>query len=210
LARELKAHRLAPECLPEAAILIHRTLTATLNDPAGGAAFRLCDVSECLPELEFMLPYGMGRQPALPDVRQAQGYLWGYIDLVFRHDGRFYLLDWKSNTLTDYHPDAVAASMRAEAYDLQGRLYALALHRWLTHRLPGYLPELHFGGVFYLYLRGLRDTSPDPEDSPGRGVYAWRPTARDLEQGYIEYLAEYLEVAPEVLAAAMPSTEKDK
>jgi PD-(D/E)XK nuclease superfamily len=160
-----------------------------------------------LAELEFMMPYG--HSEPLPDMRSAGGYLWGYIDLVFRHAGRYYVLDWKSNTLPDYAPDSLAESMRAEAYDLQGRLYALALHRWLQGRLPGYQPESHFGGVFYLYLRGMQGDSQsgktkDSETPPSfvqseTGVAAWRPSRLDLEKEYPQFLSTYLGVPPEAL-----------
>lgn len=195
ITRQLAAHGLPETCLPVAAALIHGTLTARLEDPFGGPRFRLCDVTDRLPELEFMLPFGMPGQAALPEVRSAEGYLWGYIDLVFRQAGRYYLLDWKSNTLADYRPQTVIESMQTQAYDLQGRLYALALHRWLKHALPGYDPEQHFGGVYYLYLRGIQ---PDLPDS---GICAWKPSLNDLQYHYAAYLAEYLEVKAEALGA---------
>ena len=103
-----------------------------------------------------------------------RGLMKGYIDLVFRHDGRFYIVDYKSNhlgdTADDYAGPALAAAMAEHRYHLQYLIYAVALHRWLRRRLAGYDYERHFGGVFYLFLRGLH-----PDRGPARGVYHDRP-----------------------------------
>jgi exodeoxyribonuclease V beta subunit len=110
--------------------------------------------------------------PAL-DFMQVRGMLKGFIDLVFRHQGRYYLLDYKSNWLGEdsaaYTQQAMASAMQAHRYDLQYQLYTLALHRYLRHRIADYDYERHFGGVIYLFLRGV-----DGED-PQQGIYATRP-----------------------------------
>jgi exodeoxyribonuclease V beta subunit len=91
--------------------------------------------------------------------RQSRGMLQGFIDLVFTHNGRFYILDWKSNHLgmkpSDYNQDTMHRSMCRSAYILQYHLYTLALDRLLKVRLPDYSYEKHFGGALYLYLRGI-------------------------------------------------------
>lgn len=107
------------------------------------------------------------------DFRRVRGMLKGFIDLVFRHEGRYYLLDYKSNWLGEdreaYTRPAMEQAMRAHRYDLQYQLYSLALHRYLRHRLADYDYDRHFGGVIYLFLRGMdgqeggRGSSP-----PGR------------------------------------------
>ncbi|ORM70358.1 exodeoxyribonuclease V subunit beta [Pantoea wallisii] len=108
------------------------------------------------------------------DFRQVQGMLKGFIDLVFRWQGKYYLLDYKSNWLGDSHeaytPQAMTQAMIDHRYDLQYQLYTLALHRYLQHRVPDYHYEQHFGGVFYLFLRGMDGSSPD------NGVFHTRPT----------------------------------
>lgn len=101
---------------------------------------------------------------------RLEGLLTGFIDLVYEHDGRYYLLDYKSNQLRDYGDAALAAAISDAEYDLQYLLYALALHRWLRFRLPGYDYDQHFGGVRYLFCRGL---DPSRADSPG--VFATKP-----------------------------------
>ncbi|MEF9888386.1 exodeoxyribonuclease V subunit beta [Citrobacter sp.] len=107
------------------------------------------------------------------DFMQVRGMLKGFIDLVFRHQGRYYLLDYKSNWLGEdssaYTQQAMASAMQAHRYDLQYQLYTLALHRYLRHRITDYEYERHFGGVIYLFLRGI------DSENPQQGIYATRP-----------------------------------
>ena len=117
-----------------------------------------------------------------------QGMMKGFIDLVFRHGGRYFLLDWKSNFLggstQDYHPDALARVMVADHYLLQYHLYTLALHAYLGARLPGYEYSRHFGGVFYVFLRGL-----DPDRGSSCGIFQDRPDqalVQRLEQALVQ------------------------
>jgi exodeoxyribonuclease V beta subunit len=102
----------------------------------------------------------------------CRGFMRGFIDLVFASAGRFYLVDWKSNFLGhspgDYEGAKLAASMEEHLYNLQYHLYCLALHKYLRLRVPGYSYDRHFGGVFYIYLRGFGE--------PGRGgIFRDRP-----------------------------------
>lgn len=105
--------------------------------------------------------------------RQSRGMLQGFIDLVFTHNGRFYILDWKSNHLgmetSDYNQSTMHESICRSAYILQYHLYTLALDRLLKLRLPGYNYDKHFGGAIYLYLRGIS------AGSALNGVYLGRP-----------------------------------
>ena len=109
-----------------------------------------------------------------------QGFLKGFIDLVFRFEDRYYLVDWKSNWLgnqmEDYSPDAVKDEMRRQYYFVQYHLYTVALHKYLALRVPGYDYERHFGGVIYLFLRGLDPAHPE------RGAYRDRPSLNAVEQ----------------------------
>ena len=111
---------------------------------------------------------GMAR-PALPR-NFVNGLLKGFIDLVFEHQGRWYVADYKSNWLGSHAGAYTAAAMRHSVlqsrYDLQYAIYTLALHRQLRARLPGYDYERHMGGALYLYLRGV--------DGEGHGVHCER------------------------------------
>ncbi|MBN2106366.1 MAG: exodeoxyribonuclease V subunit beta [Deltaproteobacteria bacterium] len=115
------------------------------------------------------------------------GYMNGFIDLIFCHDERFYIIDWKSNFLgaapADYAPGRLMQAMRDNFYFLQYHLYTLALHLYLTLRLPGYEYAQHFGGVFYVFLRGLS------KDAPGQGIFYDRPSydlIRKMNEGLIQ------------------------
>jgi exodeoxyribonuclease V beta subunit len=115
------------------------------------------------------------------------GFLRGFIDLVFTHAGRWYLIDYKSNALgptaRDYDPPRLAPVMAAHHYFLQYHLYAVALHRFLSARLPDYDYDRHFGGVSYLFLRGMSPAHP-----AGCGVFHDRP-ARDFVEALSAALA---------------------
>ena len=127
------------------------------------------------------LPGGFGKACERLEFNPVEGVLRGFIDLVFQADGKWWLVDWKSNWLGPngdaYTPAAIQAEMERHLYPLQYLLYTLALDRWLTLRVPGYRYERDFGGVRYLFLRGL-----DPA-RPGQGIFSDRPAAdliRDL------------------------------
>lgn len=163
-------------------------LQAPLNET--GVSLSQLSAREKQVEMEFYLPISqplMASQldalirqydplsagcPAL-DFMQVRGMLKGFIDLVFRHQGRYYLLDYKSNWLGEdssaYTQQAMASAMQAHRYDLQYQLYTLALHRYLRHRIADYDYERHFGGVIYLFLRGV------DRENPQQGIYATRP-----------------------------------
>jgi len=111
----------------------------------------------------------------------ANGFLKGFIDLVFAYDGRFYLVDWKSNHLgsapADYRHDRLQEVMLHERYTLQYLLYTVALHQYLAQRIAHYRYEDHFGGLFYIFLRGV-----SLEHGPAYGIYHDRPEVRLVEQ----------------------------
>jgi exodeoxyribonuclease V beta subunit len=134
------------------------------DDPLAGYAERLGD-----PELTGVF----------------RGYLTGSIDLLARRgDGRFALIDYKTNWLAPageplsawhYRPAALAEEMVRSHYVLQALLYLVALHRYLRWRVPGYAPETHVAGVHYLFLRGMIGPgTPAPGGEPC-GVFTWRP-----------------------------------
>ncbi|HMS01451.1 MAG TPA: 3'-5' exonuclease, partial [Gemmatimonadaceae bacterium] len=113
------------------------------------------------------------------DFLPLRGLLTGAIDLVARHDGRWFLLDYKSNHLghavTDYGPEALAHAMTSHHYVLQYHLYLVALHRFLRLRQPAYDYDTHVGGVAYLFVRGLDAAHP------GAGVFADAPPRARIE-----------------------------
>ncbi|BBU98655.1 exodeoxyribonuclease V subunit beta [Providencia hangzhouensis] len=110
---------------------------------------------------------------------RVQGILKGFIDLTFYWKGKFYLLDYKSNYLgkdaSFYTQEAMAEAMIDHRYDLQYQLYSLALHRYLKQRMPNYDYETHFGGVYYLFLRGIDNIHSS------NGIFFYRPIEPFIE-----------------------------
>ena len=106
----------------------------------------------------------------------SEGFMKGYIDLIFHHSGRFYLVDWKSNYLgnqiEDYSKDSIDDSMNKDLYVLQYHIYLLAIDQYLRLHIPGYKYESDFGGAFYIFLRGMNKNR-----GPQFGVYKDLPKA---------------------------------
>jgi len=110
-----------------------------------------------------------------------RGFLKGFMDLVCVFEGKWYLFDYKSNHLgvsrDDYAQDKLPAAMADHHYFLQYHIYTVALHRYLRSRLPGYEYERDFGGVFYLFIKGMH-----PDFGPECGVFAELPPLARIEQ----------------------------
>jgi len=145
------------------------------------------DRGKSLRELEFHLPARMLSPSRLVEYAEAalifepqRGILRGFIDLVFEHEGKFHILDWKSNWLgpapESYTVEAMEAEMRHHRYGLQRQLYSFALHRFLQLRLADYEPDQHLGGAIYVFVRGLDPTRPE------RGVLRTPPDVAGLRK----------------------------
>ncbi|MCG8707250.1 exodeoxyribonuclease V subunit beta [Brenneria sp. 4F2] len=188
LAEQLASQGLEDVWLPVLRQWMDAVLTTPLNED--GITLSALDARHKQSELQFYLPIQAPMQAASFDrlakrddplsaqcpplsFQQVKGMLKGFIDLVFCWEGRYYLLDYKSNWLgadaSAYTQSAMAQAMAEHRYDLQYQLYSLALHRYLRHRIADYQYERHFGGVFYLFLRGV------DEEMPGNGVFYFRP-----------------------------------
>ncbi len=174
------------------------------------------DASKRISELEFLMSMQSAnatrlvqriRAEGLPayqvGIAQAEtenlfGYLKGFMDLVVEHDGRFYIIDWKSNFLTsampqpqegltsflqaNYSQSSMCQAIVDHGYALQYLLYTVALHRMLRQRLgEQYSYEQHFGGVYYLFVRGVRANLIDSEGKPC-GIWYDRPSRELIEE----------------------------
>lgn len=183
-------------------------LPPTGQDIAPGPAFARQDVAPRIvlsdipaarrrAELEFTLPVArltaedldralrsLGWPAPALGFGALQGYLRGFIDLVFEHRGRWGLLDWKSNHLgprrADYVAGRVTHAVHDHGYQLQALLYLLALHRWLRHRLPGYDYDRHVAGAWVLFVRGVRPGWTDDAGHP-TGIWSARPPREVIE-----------------------------
>lgn len=171
--------------------VLQQLMDTVLATPLDGKALKLNQKTsqQCLVEMEFLLPIKVLQADALNQVvmthdalsaqagalgfETVKGMLKGFIDLIFEDGGRYYVLDWKSNYLGDnvscYHQNALANAMADHRYDLQYQIYALALHRFLRSRLPDYQYDVHFGGVYYLFLRGMDGNSQN-------GIFYTKPS----------------------------------
>ena len=111
-----------------------------------------------LREMEFLFPYPEDLHPSLAEKRQKKlvierGFIKGYIDLVVEHDDLVFLVDWKSDVLASYEPEPIQQHV-ADHYDLQLKLYTLALLKGI--RIGSETDyEARFGGMIYIFLRGL-------------------------------------------------------
>lgn len=169
-------------------------LRHVVHHPLPPLGCSLAQLPTRLPEMEFWLPIAqlparqvdaLCRQYILPDMerpllpdRSLHGMLMGFADLVFAHEGRYWVMDYKTNHLgadgSTYHAAALQQSMLQHRYDVQAALYMLALHRLLQSRLgDAYVPEQQLGGALYFFLRGM--------DGPAHGVHVVPPVLALLD-----------------------------
>ncbi len=173
--------------------MVNNVLNTSL-DCDSGLSLNKISQSQRLVEMEFHFPLaslnavklnkvleGLGDYPGEGNnlnFAYHQGIMTGFIDLVFEYQGRYYIADYKSNHLgdqtQDYHSDSLKVAMQQHRYDLQYLIYTVALHRYLKQRLPDYDYDCHFGGIYYLFLRGMR---PDSQ----QGIYWDRPEGELIE-----------------------------
>ena len=192
ILRLMESEQLEESWLPALQTLIDTVLATPLDGKR--MLLNQKQPAQRLVEMEFLLPIEVLSSPALNRVIQrhdplsakagdlgfqtVQGMLKGFIDLVFEDSGKYYVLDWKSNYLGDdvshYHGNALKAAMADHRYDLQYQIYALALHRFLRSRLPNYDYQHHFGGVYYLFLRGMDGESE-------HGIFSAKPSLEFLD-----------------------------
>lgn len=92
--------------------------------------------------------------------QNAKGMMTGFVDLIVRQNGRYFILDYKSNYLgdetEDYTPEKLNAEMKSAGYDLQAHLYTVALLKYLRRRVPSFDYKTQFGGAVYLFVRGVK------------------------------------------------------
>jgi exodeoxyribonuclease V beta subunit len=182
--------------------MIEQVLQATI--PSAETSFTLAQIhsSNRIHEFEFDVPVSPFQVSALNDLSdeeiqvnvkgfgELEGVMNGKIDLFFEHNSRYYILDWKSNylgdTLEDYSPTALATAMNDHNYHLQYLIYTLAVKKYLQTRFPHFDYERHFGGVIYMFVRGVRKGVTS-------GVYFMKPSVEKIEM-----LEEILEGVEEV------------
>ncbi len=174
-----------PELLDE---LLQNVVKTPLSDSDPNFCLMNLPETRCLKEMPFYLAMQEINVQKINDILQESptyqtlssktlcGYLTGFIDLICEYQGRYYVLDYKTNFLTAYDEASLTLAMREHNYGLQYWLYTLVLHRYLQNRLPNYNYEEHFGGVCYLFVRGML-----PE-VPMSGVYQDRPDLQRIHK----------------------------
>ncbi len=205
-AEQLRFHSLLGQSAETAETRIGQTcdmLRHVLQSPLPGVDFRLRDIGRAdrLSELEFHYAFRRSfdsaslaaflRQKGYPLPGKWEhaidgGFMTGFIDLIFRCNGKYYIADWKSNSIgrsfTNFHRAGLAREMERHAYCLQYLIYTVALVKFLRQRLGTFGAaeyERSFGGVFYFFVRGIDRTVPE------RGIWFDRPdyaTIAELEE----------------------------
>jgi len=182
--------------------MVEQVMAAELEP---GLSLNKLDRIDRLEEMEFHFPMSPGFLPELADSLpessllgkylgrlnrddcrkiEENGYLNGLVDLIFRSNGKYYVLDWKSNKLggraEGFGTKEMEKEMLTHHYVLQYHLYVVATHRFLSSRMKDYSYERNFAGVYYLFVRGMKVGSEN-------GIYFDLP---DL--GTIEALENFL------------------
>ena len=142
--------------------VIRNTLTTPVTPVGDGFSLAHLRKEDRLHEVEFYYSF--------PDRETHDGFIRGFVDLVFRKGQKFYIADWKSNYLeTGYDTESMEKNMDHAHYHLQYKLYAIAILRWLKQTMADQFdPDKNFGGIFYFYLRGMGT-------GKGHGVYYVSP-----------------------------------
>jgi len=202
ISRKIQEHGFDAKWTEPVSWMVRNVLDVPLPSESGTFCLSQVPLERRLSELEFVFPVGQvtggelkeaftacvgggretGRDPYLSHLRleTVQGFMKGFIDLVFQVDGKFFILDWKSNylgcRLEDYGQEILERAMNENFYKLQYTLYTVALHQYLQVRVPAYHYEEHFGGVYYVFLRGVDSTR-----GPQFGIYRDRPSRESIE-----------------------------
>jgi exodeoxyribonuclease V beta subunit len=193
IARLLRIHGFDGRNAPELGRWLQQVVSTPFDE--GGPSLAGLKDAQQIREMEFHLPLHGAPIAKLTEIARRHGvvlprfseqpldgFLKGFIDLVFRIGERYYIVDYKSNWLgaksADYRGAHLEEAMQAGGYHLQYLLYTVALVRWLKWRDAEFDYQRHFGGVFYLFIRGVGEelggASPAGA-APGTGIYRARP-----------------------------------
>jgi exodeoxyribonuclease V beta subunit len=163
--------------------LIHNILNAPIKEL--GIKLSELDTSKLKKETEFYLKIkklNFNKIFFLDESINSQkisGYLKGFIDFFFEHEGKYYIADWKTNYLgnefSNYSKQAIETAMIEHKYKLQYMIYIIAIDKHLTNAIKNYTYEKDFGGVFYFFVRGMNSTGK-------YGIYFNKPSIDDIKK----------------------------
>lgn len=171
--------------------LVVETPLKTCCSPAeGNFSLSMVPDCDCLKEMAFYYRFRYMATERINDIlageeavtplsnKVMRGYLTGFVDLICRYRNRYYIIDYKTNFLgekmEDYNRANLVSAMQSHNYGLQYWIYSLVLHRHLTNHLTHYRYQQNFGGVMYLFVRGMRP------GIAGSGVYHTIPDYHTL------------------------------
>ena len=186
LEAHLEAYGIGRQWVPVVRKMMHRVLEKSLHPEVADLSLSALQRNDVVPEMEFYFRNGQLNAGELLSIIRSEraayteqyleansGFLKGFIDLTFCYEGRYYLLDYKSNylggSLADYEQQELQREIHEASYDLQYHIYTVALHRFLENKLPDYSYDTHFGGAFYLFLRGINEEGRE-------GIFFDRPS----------------------------------
>jgi len=191
--RELKGYSLYTENWPVVEQVVEM-VQAVLQADLGGFCLKDIPQGERVCEMEFIFPIlNQVRRDKLGEFLQkymqkfgvthsylefkqfvSSGFFNGFMDLLFCYSGKYYIVDWKSNKLKNYTKNSVVTEMQHHQYFFQYLLYCVALHKFLKGSVENYTFHEHFGGVHYIFLRGVK--------TQDKGIFTDFPTLEEIEQ----------------------------
>jgi exodeoxyribonuclease V beta subunit len=197
ISEQLRRQNIAERWKPAVKKMLQTAVHKRLIDARPGLTLAALQAEQMVAEMEFQFTTGQAElsdllaiirpDEPLPGAMEGfagEGFLKGFIDLTFRFEDTYYILDYKTNYLgdayEDYSPGNLGSEIKEKLYDLQYHLYLVALHRFLEQRIPNYNYKQHIGGAIYLFVRGLHDGGEE-------GLFFNRPKAK-----WIHKLNEYL------------------
>ena len=175
---------------PKLMEMLQHVLNADIH--AGDISFNLGEVGydQRVHEFEFDFPIAVFDPAVLEnlsgekisvyvkDKYKLEGIMNGKIDMLFECKGKYFILDWKSTYLgdrvEDYAAPALDEAMNENNYHLQYLIYTLAAKKYLHSRLPDFDYERDFGGVLYLFIRGMRKGTAN-------GIFTCKPPSEQID-----------------------------
>jgi len=181
--------------IPELQVIqecVNFVLDASLVNPDSSLSLRECSFRQRMNETEFYFSVSQISLEIIkqffPDLAESlrfesfKGFLHGFIDLIFEYQGKYYIIDWKTNdlgkTVESYTGEGLNRAMTRHHYDLQALIYTIALNLFLKNRIKNYQYSHHFGGVYYLFVRGMAAFPKHPD----AGVWFYQFPAEKIEK----------------------------
>ena len=179
--------------------IVFNTLKTPVKDE-NNQFFRLSDIpeNEKKHEMNFFFPINKNKRINLnlscsenPDINfeiSNDGFLNGAIDLIFLHNNKYYIADWKSTSLGDsiekYNMAMIRAAMDEHDYHLQYMIYTIALIKFLKNQKKDFDYKTDFGGIYYFFVRGMDEKYSKEQN----GIFYFKPS-------YEEFLSFYNDLA---------------